>query len=102
MKTLPFIPSEEEMAHFCKRHHICHLSLFGSVIRDDFHPDSDIDILVEFSPAHIPGFFKLASIERELSDLFEGKTIDLRTLQDLSRYFRDDVLKIAEPLYAEA
>ena len=91
---------KEKIAEFCKRNHIRKLLLFGSVLHGDFRPDSDIDLLVEFDPAHIPGFFKLAHMERELSELM-GKKVDLRTPQELSRYFRDEVISEAEVQYAE-
>jgi predicted nucleotidyltransferase len=80
----------EQIAAFCKRHHIRKLALFGSVLRDDFRPDSDVDILVEFEPGHVPGFFGLFDMQEELSTLFGGRTVDLRTPQELSRYFRDE------------
>ena len=66
---------KEKIAEFCKRNHIRKLLLFGSVLHGDFRPDSDIDLLVEFNPAHIPGFFKLARMERELSELMGKKWI---------------------------
>lgn len=84
------IPSTE-LAAFCERNHILKLSLFGSILTNRFRPESDVDVLVEFQPGHIPGFFGLARMERELSALL-GRKVDLRTPQDLSRYFRDDVL----------
>jgi hypothetical protein len=86
---------------FCRRHHIARLSLFGSVLTADFAPESDIDVLVEFKPGHSPGFLGLAQLEDELSALFGGRKVDLRTPQDLSRYFRDAVLASAEVQYAE-
>lgn len=91
---------KEKIAEFCKRNHIRKLLLFGSVLHGDFRPDSDIDLLVEFDPAHIPGFFKLAQMERELSELM-GKKVDLRTPQELSKYFRAEVISEAEVQYAE-
>ena len=87
--------SESLLAAFCQRHHIKSLALFGSVLREDFQPDSDIDVLVEFQPGHTPGFLKLASMERELSLLFANRKVDLRTAQDLSHHFRDRVLREA-------
>jgi uncharacterized protein len=83
---------------FCRRYHIRELALFGSVLREDFRPDSDVDVLVEFEPGHTPGlaFFR---IERELSELV-GRTVDLNTPHDLSRHFRDEVRREAEVLYA--
>jgi predicted nucleotidyltransferase len=98
-KTKIEIP-KEKIAEFCKRNHILKLSLFGSVLHGDFRPDSDIDLLVEFDPDHIPGFFKLAHMERELSGIMEKK-VDLRTPHELSKYFRDEVLSEAEVQYAE-
>ena len=92
---------KEEVADFCRRHHISRLSLFGSVLRDDFRPTSDVDVLVEFEPEHVPGLFGLARMERELSALLGDRKIDLRTPQDLSRYFRDEVLATAEVQYAQ-
>ncbi|WP_298666180.1 nucleotidyltransferase family protein [uncultured Methanofollis sp.] len=78
------------------------LSLFGSVLRDDFGPESDIDILVEFDEGHTPGFFCLFEIAEELSRAFGGKTIDLLTPGDQSRYFRDDVVAAAGVCYARS
>lgn len=87
----------EKIAEFCRRHHIRRLSLFGSVLRDDFGPDSDVDVLVEFETGHVPGlaFFDM---EAELSQIL-GRKVDLSTLQFLSRYFRDEVLNEAEEQY---
>ena len=89
-----------EIALFCQRNHIRKLALFGSVLREDFRPDSDIDVLVEFEVAHVPGLLRIARMERELSELLGGRRVDLRTPEDLSRYFRDDVVASAEVLYA--
>jgi predicted nucleotidyltransferase len=91
-QQLPIVIPKEELAHFCQRHHIRKLSLFGSVLRDDFTPESDIDFLVEFEPGKTPGFFKIVSMEMELSSLLEGRKIDLRTPEELSIYFRDRVM----------
>jgi len=88
------------MAEFCERHHIRKLSLFGSVLRADFRPAGDIDVLVEFEPGHVPGFFRLFDLEQELSGIFGGRKVDLRTPEDLSRYFRDQVVARAEVQYA--
>lgn len=92
------IPAKEKIADFCKSHHIRKLSIFGSVLRDDFGPESDIDVLIEFEPESIPGFFRLVEMEEELSELF-GRKVDIRTPGDLSRYFRDKVLETAEVQY---
>ena len=89
----------EEIAGFCRRHHIRKLSLFGSVLREDFRPDSDVDVLVEFEQGHTVGLIRLAGMERELSELV-GRRTDLRTPADLSRYFRREVLETAEVQYA--
>lgn len=89
----------EALADFCRRNHIRRLSLFGSVLREDFGPDSDIDVLVEFDPGYSIGLIKMAGMEIELSQLF-GRKVDLRTPQDLSRYFRDEVVSSAEVQYA--
>jgi len=90
-----------QLAKFCRRHHIRWLALFGSILRSDFRPESDIDILVEFEPEHIPGLFGMARLERELSQLLGGRKVDLRTPEDLSGYFRDEVLQTAEVVYAK-
>lgn len=90
---LPIEP--ETLARFCERHHIRRLSLFGSTLAGTARPDSDVDLLVEFEPGEAPGFIALAEMELELSELLEGRTVDLRTPADLSRYFRDDVLRAA-------
>ena len=93
------IPSEK-IAEFCRRHHIRKLSLFGSVVRDDFGPESDVDVLVEFEPGHTPGLAFFA-MQRELSELLD-RAVDLNTPECLSRYYRDEVLAEAEAQYVEA
>lgn len=98
-KKIPVAIPKEEIARFCQRHHIRKLSLFGSVLRDDFTPDSDIDFLVEFDLGKTPGFFKIVSMEMELSELLEGRKIDLRTPNELSIYFRDRVMAEAVVQY---
>jgi predicted nucleotidyltransferase len=95
------IIAREKIADFCRRHSIRRLSVFGSALRDDFRPDSDIDVLVEFLPGHTPGFFGLFDMEEELSAIFAGRKVDLRTPNDLSRYFRDEVVATAEVQYAQ-
>jgi predicted nucleotidyltransferase len=92
---------QQQLAEFCRQRHIRRMAFFGSVLRADFGPESDIDVLVEFEPSHVPGLFGIARMERELSTLFGGRKVDLRTPEDLSRYFRDDVLKEAEVQYAQ-
>ncbi len=91
-KTLPIEIPKKEIEQFSRRHHIRKLSLFGSVLRDDFTPESDIDFLVEFEPGKTPGYFKLVSMEMELSEMLKGRKIDLRTPNELSIYFRDRVI----------
>ena len=93
--------AKEKIADFCRNHHILRLAIFGSALREDFGPDSDVDVLVEFEPGHVPGFFGLFEMEDELSVLFAGRKIDLRTAEDLSRYFRQEVLATAEVQYAQ-
>ena len=92
----------DKIADFCKRNHIRKLSLFGSALRGELRRDSDIDMLVEFPPAAAPSLFDLARMERELSILVGGRKVDLRTPQELSRYFRDEVLSSASVEYAES
>lgn len=90
-----------KIADFCRRNHIQRLAIFGSALRSDFDEDSDIDILVEFDPQHIPGLFTVARMERELSALWGGRKVDLRTPEDLSRYFRQQVIQEAEVQYVQ-
>ena len=90
----------EHIADFCRRHHIRKLALFGSVLHEDFRPDSDVDVLVEFEPGQRVGF-AFFSMQDELSELL-GRKVDLNTPGFLSRYFRDEVLAEAEVLYAQA
>jgi hypothetical protein len=92
---------EEKIAEFCRRNRIRKLSLFGSVLRDDFDETSDVDVLVEFEPGHVPGLIRLAGMERELRGILGGHKVDLRTAEDLSRYFRDEVIAEAQVLYAQ-
>ena len=90
--------SDEQLAEFCRKHHIQRLALFGSVLRDDFEPSSVVDVLVEFDPNHLPGLIGLSGMELELGELI-GRKVDLRTPQDLSRYFRQEVIDSAEVRY---
>lgn len=91
---------KEKIADFCRRHHIRKLSFFGSVLREDFRPESDVDVLVEFEPGQVVGLIRLAGMEIELSEIL-GRKVDLRTPADLSRYFREEVLQSAEVQYAQ-
>ena len=90
---------KDSISQFCTQNHIKRLALFGSVLRDDFRSDSDIDVIVECIPGKRVGMLAMARIERELSQIFGGRKVDLRTLAELSRYFRDDVMKRAEVCY---
>lgn len=98
-KALLDIPIDK-VAPFCRRNHIRKLSLFGSFDRGESRPESDIDLLVEFDPNHAPGLIRLAEMEIELTELL-GRKVDLRTPEDLSRYFRSEVMESATVLYAE-
>ncbi len=89
----------DALASTCRRHHIRRLSLFGSTLKGISRPDSDIDLLVEFEQDAKPSLLTMAEIELELSSLLDGRKVDLRTAQDLSRYFRDEVVRSAEPQY---
>jgi predicted nucleotidyltransferase len=88
------------MAEFCRRHHIHRLSFFGSVLRSDFAPRSDVDVLVEFEPGHTPGL-EFITMRDELTRML-GRSVDLNTRNSLSRHFRDEVLHEAELAYAAA
>ncbi len=88
------------LERLCRRNHIIRLSLFGSRLKGTQKPDSDIDLLVEFEPGLAPGFLGLAGIEEELSTLLGGRKVDLRTPQDLSPHFRDEVTRMAEVQFA--
>ena len=99
MSLLPIPLPQSEIAQLCRRYHIQKLAVFGSVISDDFHPESDVDVLVEFEPDHTPGF-KFWTIEEELTALF-GRRVDLNTPGFLSRYFRDQVQAEAKTLYVQ-
>ena len=92
--------SQTALAAFRQEHGIRRLAVYGSALRDDFGPDSDIDLLVEFEPDRIPGLLGVAGMEITLSELFAGRKVDLRTAGDLSPYFRQEVLDRAEVQYA--
>ena len=91
---------KEDLKSFCKKYHIQKLSLFGSTLHEELSTESDIDLLVEFKEGHIPGLITLSHIENELSQLL-GQKVDLRTPQELSVYFRDDVVREAEIQYED-
>jgi predicted nucleotidyltransferase len=92
-------PDSNALAAVCRRHHIRRLSLFGSTLKGHNRADSDVDLLVEFEPSAKPSLLTMARIEIELSSLLGGRKVDLRTAQDLSRYFRDEVVQSAELQY---
>jgi len=98
MPALPVAIPDAFLKDFCERNHMRKLSLFGSVLTPRFGPESDIDVLVEFDPAHLPGFLTLAGMEIELSEKL-GRRVDIRTAEDLSRYFRAEVVASARPQY---
>jgi len=99
VRDLPIHLDREAIGAFCRRHHIRKLSLFGSVLTEHFGDESDVDVLVEFEAEHIPGLFGIVGMEQELSQIV-GRKVDLRTAEDLSRYFRDEVVARAEAVYA--
>ena len=96
--SLPISIDHERVGEFCRRSRIRRLSFFGSVLRDDFGAESDIDVLVEFEPEATVGYFSMARMEQELGELF-GRRVDLRTPKELSRHFRDHVLEDAQEEY---
>jgi predicted nucleotidyltransferase len=98
MATLPVRLPREEIEAFCVRHHIRKLSFFGSVLTPRFRADSDVDVLVEFERGSAPGYFELSGMEAELSEKL-GRKADLRTPEELSRYFRDEVVRTAAAQY---
>ena len=90
---------EETLARFCEAHHIRRLSLFGSQLKGTARPDSDVDLLVEFFAEARPTLLDMAQMEIELSQVLDGRKVDLRTAEDLSRYFRDEVVRSADVLH---
>lgn len=98
MTTARTIVPQEAIADFCRRHGICRLSLFGSVLREDFRPESDIDILIDFDPEARVGLIGLAGMEIELGRLL-GRRVELHTRQSLNPRFRDRVLNAAQVQY---
>ena len=91
---------KDKIARFCRQNHIRRLSLFGSVLRGEMRPDSDVDLLVEFEPGQPIGYIRMGAMENELSEML-GRKVDLRTPAELSRYFRDEVMRTAEVQYAQ-
>ena len=98
-KILPIAIFQEKLSAFCQQYYIAKLSLFGSVLREDFTDKSDVDFLVEFQTGKTPSFFTLARMERELSTIINWHKVDLRTPAELSIYFRDRVMQEAKVLY---
>ena len=94
------VVDKDKLAGFCRRRHIRRLALFGSVVRDDFGPESDVDVLVEFAPGHTPGL-AIVDVEEELSDLLGGRRVDLVNPKYLNRRLKARVLAEAEVQYAE-
>lgn len=101
MKRYEIEVPKDKIAQFCRKHHVRKLSLFGSVLRDDFGPDSDIDVLVEFEPGFTVGLLRMAGLEMKLTEML-GRKVDLRTPPEISRYFRDEVLRVSEVQYDHA
>ena len=89
---------QDKFVHFCQKNHIVRMSLFGSVLTDQFTPSSDVDFLVEFQSEHIPTLFDIVNMEEDLSNII-GRHADLKTVKGLSRFFRDDVLAKAQRIY---
>lgn len=100
MSTRINIP-KDKIAEFCRRNRIRRLALFGSVLRDDFGPESDVDVLVEFELDARVGFFELYDMEQELGRLLEGRKVDLNTSKSLSKFFRDEIVQEAEEQFVQ-
>jgi predicted nucleotidyltransferase len=100
MYSITNIIPKEKLELFCRKNHIVKLSLFGSALRGELKPDSDIDILVEFEKEHMPGLLDISGMEIELSETI-GRKVDLRTPKELSRYFRNEVVTKAKVEYAQ-
>jgi predicted nucleotidyltransferase len=98
--TQSLFPDQAALAALCRRHHIRRLALFGSRLNGTARSDSDVDLLVEFEPGETPGLLRLSEIEMELSSLLAGRRVDLRTARDLSRHFREEVIRTALVQYA--
>lgn len=102
MKTaVQIVVPRDRIEEFCRRCHILKLSLFGSVLTEDFRPDSDVDVLVEFESGHVPGFIGLYRMEQELSKLLGGRNVDMVTPKSLNRRIREQILANAEIQYAK-
>jgi len=99
--TLKIVVPREEIAAFCRRNHIRRLAFFGSVLRDDFSPESDVDVLVELEPGARVGYFELFDMEQELSRLLGDRKVDMNTPNSLSKYIRHEVMEEAEEQYVQ-
>jgi uncharacterized protein len=91
--------SQEQIADFCRRHHIRWLAIFGSALREDFRPESDVDVLVEFEPEQRLGYFRFFAIQDELSSLLGGRPVDMATPGEINRWIRNRVLREARVVY---
>ena len=100
MKKKPLLINKKKIAAFCQRRHVASLALFGSILTPQFSPKSDVDVLVKFEKKHIPSLFDMVDIEEELSTIV-GRKVDLKTAEDLSHYFRDEVVAEAKTLYGK-
>ncbi len=98
MKTIPISLDDKKIRLFCEKHHIASLALFGSILTARFKDSSDVDFLVQFETNHTPSLFELVDMESELRSIV-GRQVDLRTLNELSRYFRDEVLAQAKVIF---
>lgn len=94
--------SNNKLSKFCKDNYIIKMSLFGSALTDKFNSESDIDLLVEFEEGHTPGIFKILEMQEEISSILQGRKVDLRTPNDISRYFRNQVIQSSEVVYARS
>lgn|SRR3990167_8748324 len=100
MKKFPISLKKDKIESFCNKHHVIYLAFFGSILTPNFTKESDVDILVKFEKKHIPHLFGFMGMELELSDII-GRSVDLKTPNDLSLYFRKDVLAKAKIFYGE-
>lgn len=100
MRKPPLLINKKKIVAFCQKNHIVSLALFGSILTPHFSPKSDVDILVKFERKHIPSLFDMVDMEEELSVII-GRKVDLKTAEDLSRYFRNEVVAHAKILYGQ-
>lgn len=91
--------SDTDIAKFCVKNHIQRMALFGSIVREDFRSESDVDVLVEFESAHTPSLFTFSGMSLDLSELLNGKSVDLHTFKSLNKYIRDEVLAEVQVIY---